>query len=54
VSPSTNRNILLSVGVFFEAEATEEKVEEKEVEEEMDLGGGMDMFAGDEAAGGDY
>mmetsp|Transcript_24813 Transcript_24813/g.29252 ORF Transcript_24813/g.29252 Transcript_24813/m.29252 type:complete len:121 (+) Transcript_24813:94-456(+) len=36
------------------AEAEVEKVEEKEVEEEMDLGGGMDMFGGDDAEGGDY
>ena len=31
----------------------EEKEEEKEEEVEMDLGGGMDMFGGDEG-GGDY
>jgi large subunit ribosomal protein LP1 len=36
-------------------EAAEEKEEEKPVEEEMDMGGGMDMFGGDEAeGGGDY
>jgi large subunit ribosomal protein LP2 len=33
----------------------EEKEEEKEEEEEAgDIGGGMDMFGGDDAAGGDY
>jgi ribosomal protein L12E/L44/L45/RPP1/RPP2 len=37
-------------------DAAEAKEEEKEVEEEMDMGGGMDMFGGDEAegGGGDY
>jgi hypothetical protein len=36
-------------------EAAEEKVEEKVEEEEMDMGGGMDMFGGDEGeGGGDY
>jgi hypothetical protein len=35
--------------------AVEEKEEEKPVEEEMDMGGGMDMFGGDEGeGGGDY
>jgi large subunit ribosomal protein LP2 len=33
--------------------AEEEKVEEPE-EEEAEIGGGMDMFGGDEGAGGDY
>lgn len=34
------------------AEAAEEEV--KEEEEEVDFGGGMDMFGGEEAGGGDY
>lgn len=34
------------------AEAEEEKEEEEEEEEEADIGGGMDMFGGDD--GGDY
>lgn len=34
------------------AAAVEEKEEEKEEEEEADIGGGMDMFGGEE--GGDY
>jgi hypothetical protein len=38
-----------------EAEVVEEKEPEKEEEVEMDLGGGMDMFGGDEGGGGgDY
>lgn len=35
-----------------EAAAVEEKVEEEP--EEIDMGGGMDMFGGDDAGGGDY
>ncbi len=36
------------------AAATETKQEEPEEEEEADLGGGMDMFGGGDAGGGDY
>jgi hypothetical protein len=35
-------------------EAAEVSEEEKAEEEEMDLGGGVDMFRGEEAGGGDY
>uniref|UniRef100_A0A6U5EXA4 60S acidic ribosomal protein P2 n=1 Tax=Corethron hystrix TaxID=216773 RepID=A0A6U5EXA4_9STRA len=36
------------------AAAEEEKEEEPEEEEEADMGGGMDMFGGDDGDGGDY
>ena len=40
-------------GAGGEEEAEEEKEEEKVEEEEIDFGGGMDMFGGEEG-GGDY
>jgi ribosomal protein L12E/L44/L45/RPP1/RPP2 len=41
-------------GAAAGGEAAEEEVKEKVEEEEMDMSGGIDMFGGGEAGGGDY
>jgi len=48
------RRLSCNSGAAAGATAEEAKPEEKEEEEEADLGGGMDMFGGGDAGGGDY